>query len=232
MGMHYNREIINYLQSNNILASKLDHALIGVSHAVANQLNIIEAGAQRALYYSSCLTQDYQDVCQKQKKEDIRFVKGVNRILSHGDTIAEMLKIYFELIFRHRNNSQIDRIKKMLMAVNIHIAASNLTQHGFALAVTASVAAGMNLSIDMSILIGRRAGTAFAIPAMYGVVQKAADCANRLNYILPEYYAALYANELEMMYFLIDPLFDRSGALGNPRPSDNEISSIIAKMIR
>ncbi|WP_267371518.1 MULTISPECIES: hypothetical protein [unclassified Pantoea] len=230
--MHYSKEIISYLQLNNILASKLDHALIGVRYAVANQFDMIGAGAQRALYYTSCLTKEYQDVCQQQKNEDIRFIKSVNKILSHSDTIIEMLEIYFESIFRLRNNSRIDHIKKSLTAVNIHIAASNLTQHGFALAVTAFVAAGMKLSIDMSILMGNRAATAVAIPGMYGIVQKAADCANRLNYVLPEYYAALYANELEMMYFLIDPLFETSGALRSPHPSDDEISNIINNMIR
>lgn len=118
------------------------------------------------------------------------------------------------------------------MAINIHIAASHLTQNGFSSAVTAAVAIGMKVNLDMSALIGRRAGSALTITGIYGVIQKAADCANRLNYTLPAYYAALYEKELEMMYFLIDPLFVNSGALKNTSPSDNEISKIITTMIR
>jgi hypothetical protein len=44
--------------------------------------------------------------------------------------------------------------KKSLMAINIHIAASHLTQHGFSSAVTAAVAVGMKVNLDMSALIG------------------------------------------------------------------------------
>ncbi|MGK3140919.1 hypothetical protein [Pantoea sp. C2G6] len=230
--MPYNKEVITYLQSNNILAKKLDHAFSDVNDAVSNQIKNIGAGVRRAVCYTSCFTEAYQEVCQQQKKEDIRFIKGASKVLSHEDIIIEMLKIYFEAVFRNKNNNQIDRIKKSLIGMNIHIGASNLTQHGFVLAVTAAVAIGMKLSLDMSTLVGRKAGTAVAIAGMYGVVQKAADCANRLSYALPAYYAALYANDLEMMYFLLDPLFDRSGALREPYPSDSEIIKIITKMIQ
>ncbi|WP_370452824.1 hypothetical protein [Pantoea sp. Bo_2] len=119
-----------------------------------------------------------------------------------------------------------------LMAVNIHIAASHLTQQGFTLAVTAAVAVGMKASLNISALVGRSAGVVVAAAGVYGVVQKAADSANRLRQTLPAYYTVLYANELEMMYFLIDSLFDNSGALRNATPSVDEITKIITNMIR
>lgn len=65
--MYYNNEVISYLQANKILALKLDHALTGVGNAVSNQIETIGAGATRALYYTSCFTDEYQDVCQAQK---------------------------------------------------------------------------------------------------------------------------------------------------------------------
>lgn len=65
--MYYSNEVISYLQANKILALKLDHALTGVGKAVSNQIETIGAGATRALYYTSCFTDEYQDVCQKQK---------------------------------------------------------------------------------------------------------------------------------------------------------------------
>lgn len=67
--MYYNNEVTSYLQSNNILALKLDHALTGVRTMVSNQIEIIGAGAQRAIYYTSCFTDNYQDVCRKQKQK-------------------------------------------------------------------------------------------------------------------------------------------------------------------
>lgn len=230
--MYYSNEVISYLQSNKILALKLDHALTGVGKAVSNQIETIGAGAKRALYYTSCFTDEYQDVCQQQKTEDIRFSKGVAHLLQHGGVVYDMLKIYFEEIFKFKTSDQIEHIQKMLMAVNIHIAASYLTSHGFALAVAASVAVGMNLSLEISSLAGGWASRGIASVGIYGIVQKAADCAHRLRFTYPAYYAALYAQELEMMYFLIEPLFVRAGALKAQWASDGGIADIITRMIR
>lgn len=230
--MYYSNEVISYFQANKILALKLDHALTGVGKAVSNQIETIGAGATRALYYTSCFTDEYQDVCQKQKSEDIRFTKGVYHIIRHGDVVYDMLKIYFEEVFRYKTSDQLEHIKQLLMAVNIHIAASSLTKAGFALATASLVAAGMNLSLELSALIGRRMGQVVGAIGLYSVVQKAADSARRLHITYPAYYSALYAQELEMMYFLIEPLFERAGAFKAQWVLDGEIADIITRMIR
>jgi len=229
--MYGNNEVISYLQANNILALKLDHAVSAVGHQVAKQVEMIGLGAKRAIYYTSCFTDEYQDICQKNKMEDIRFKNGVIHLIQHGDVLYEMLHIYFEEIFKSKTSDQIEHIKKMLMAVNVHIAASSLTSAGFALAVTSAIAIGMNLSLEMSALIGGRFGGALAGGGVYGVVQKAADRAHRLQYVYPVYYSALYAKELEMMYFLVEPLFERAGAF-KQSTSDESIADIIKRMIR
>ncbi|WP_341517281.1 hypothetical protein [Citrobacter gillenii] len=230
--MYYSNEVISYLQANKILALKLDHALTGVGKAVSNQIETIGAGATRALYYTSCFTDEYQDVCQKQKTEDIRFKNGVIYLLRHGNVAYDMLKIYFEEIFKYKTPDQLERIKQMLMAVNIHIAASSLTNAGFALATASFVAAGMNLSLELSALAGRRAGGVVGAIGIYGVVQKAADSAHRLHVQYPAYYSALYMQQLEMMYFLIEPLFQRAESFKAQWASDDGIADIITRMIR
>ncbi|MDU3717929.1 MAG: hypothetical protein E7G14_21580, partial [Klebsiella michiganensis] len=140
--------------------------------------------------------------------------------------------IYFEEVFRYKTSDQLEHIKQLLMAVNIHIAASSLTNTGFALATASFVAAGMNLSLELSALAGRRAGGVVGVIGLYGVVQKAADSARRLHITCPAYYSALYAQELEMMYFLIEPLFERAEAFNAQWVSDGEIADIITRMIR
>lgn len=229
--MYYRNEVLRYLQSNQILALKLDHAVTGVGKAVAKQIETIGAGAKRALFYASCFTDEYQDVCQQQKMEDLRFRDGVIRLIQHGDVIFDMLKIYFEEIFKYKTHDQIERIKQRLMAANIHIAASYLTGSGFALATAASVSVGLNLSLRISTLAGGTANTALTVAGIYGIVQKAAESANRLRFTLPAYYSALYAHELEMMYFLIEPLFEHAGALDAQQVSDSDIVDIITRMI-
>jgi len=230
--MHYKESIISYLQNNNILAIKLDHAINGVAKAVSSQIETIEAGAKRALYYTSCFTDEYQDVCQQQKSEDLRFVSGVYQILQNVDVIYEMLKIYFEEVFKYKTSDQLEHIKKLLMAVNVHIAASSLTQAGFALATATAVATGLNMSLNMTSLIGHNTGRVITIFSLYAVVQKAADSSRRLHYKYPKYHDLLYAHELEMMYFLIEPLFEQTGAIRAQLASDAQIADIITRMIR
>ncbi|AFJ47336.1 hypothetical protein [Shimwellia blattae] len=230
--MNYSNEVISYLQTNNILARKLDHALAGVREAVSRQVSITGAGATRMLYYISCFTEEYQDVCQQQKTEDIRFTKGVYYILRNQDVVHEMLNIYFKEIFLYKTSDQIEYIKKNLMAVNIHIAASSLTNTGFALATAAAVAIGMNLRLEMSASVSSWVSRGIASIGLYGVVQKAAESAHRLRLLSPTYYAALYAQELEMMYFLIEPLFERAGAFKAQWTSDSDIAEIITRMVQ
>jgi hypothetical protein len=230
--MYNNNEVISYLQDNRILALKLDRAATAVGRQVTDQVETLGKGAARLLYYTSCFTDEYNDVCQQQKTEDMRFRNGVIRTIQHGDIVYEMLRIYFEEIFKYKTNDQLEHIKTALMAVNVHIAASSLTGAGYALAVATSVRIGLNLSIQFSALTGRVGGTAVGIVATYGLVQKAADSARRLHVQYPVYYFALYMQQLEMMYFLIEPMFERAGAFEAQWSSDSDITNIITRMIR
>jgi len=90
----------------------------------------------------------------------------------------------------------------------------------------------MNLSLELSALAGRRAGGVVGAIGIYGVVQKAADSAHRLHVQYPAYYSALYMQQLEMMYFLIEPLFQRAEAFKAQWASDDSIADIITRMIR
>ncbi|MGC1001203.1 hypothetical protein H0Z11_10655 [Pantoea agglomerans] len=228
--MQYSNQVIGFLQENDILAKQLDHALLDVKDAVSNQINTIGAGARRALYYTSCFTDEYNDVCQKQKTEDIRFAKGIYHILRHEDIVYEMLSIYFKEAFRNKTHEQLEHIKRLLMEVNIHIAASSLTNYGFVLATAAAVSFGLNINLDMAALTGRISGGVIVLSGFYGVAQNAADSAHRLNIQCPTYYGALYAQELEMMYFLIEPLFKRAEAFQQSTSEEN-IANIITRMI-
>lgn len=230
--MENNNQIITYLQNNKILALKLDHAVSGVGQQVAEQIKTISAGATRLLYYTSCFTDEYNDVCQRQKTEDLRFRDNVYQLLRHGDVILDMLKIYFSELLRYKTSQQLEYIKQWLMAANIHIAASSLTNAGFVTAAASVIRMSFNPS---TVLSSRTAswmsGGVFAA-GFYGIIQKAADSARRLHMQYPAYYSALYAHNQEMMYFLVEPVFQRAGALNGQRASDSDIVNIITRLIR
>lgn len=139
---------------------------MGVRDAVANQIGTIEAGVKRALYYTSCFTDEYQDVCKRQRTEDLRFLYGVTYLLQQRDVVYEILKVYFEEIFKHRTSEQLERIKHMLMAANVHKAASSLSRVGFTLATATSVAMGLGLRHELSVFTGRVAGTTTVVASL------------------------------------------------------------------
>ncbi|MEI9482907.1 hypothetical protein V5093_14750 [Enterobacter cancerogenus] len=230
--MYRNNQIISYLQANKILALKLYHAVTAVGQHVKNQVDTIGSGATRLLYYTSCFTDEYNDVCQRQKIEDIRFRDAVYKLVSEVDVVYEMLRIYFEEIFKYKTSEQLEYIKQRLMAVNIHIAAVTLTGAGFTLAVAAYVRLGLNISLELSTLAGTWASRGIALIGIYGVVQKTADSAYRLHVECPSWYSALYAQGLEMLYFLIEPVFRKAGATHAQWASDGDIADIISRMIQ
>ncbi|WP_239954808.1 hypothetical protein [Pantoea sp. Z09] len=230
--MYDKNGLIDYLQANNILALKLDHAVTGVAGKVSKQIETVGKGVTRLVYYTSCFTDEYNDVCQQQKREDIRFRDAAYKIANHIDVVYEMLKLYFEEILRYKTSNQLEYIKQSLMAVNVHIAASSLTSAGFYLAVASAVRIGLNLSLALSALAGRWGVRGMATIGIYGVVQQAAESAHRLQIQFPAYYAALYAQELEMLYFLIEPVFKKAGAIEAQWASEHDISGIISRMIQ
>ncbi|KJV28777.1 hypothetical protein [Pantoea sp. SM3] len=229
--MQYRTEVISYLQSNKILSLKLDHAVSEVSEQVVKQIKTLGAGSQRILFYASCFTEEYLDVCQQQKSEDIRFLLGITKLIENNNIIFDMLKLYFDEVFRFKNYEQLENINKYLMALNVRISVSTLTGAGLALSVATVVALSINMRLEMSALAGRRVGAIAGLVSIYGIVQKAADCAHYLQLRFPNYYAALYTRELEMMYFLIEPIFVRSGAYRGENVSEYELARIINRMI-
>ena len=100
------------------------------------------------------------------------------------------------------------------------------------MATAVLVSVGINLKYELSALVGKSAGAVVGAVTVYGIVQRAADSAQRLRYTYPAYYTALYAKGLEMMYFLIEPLFERTSASRAQWASDDEIVNIISRMIR
>lgn len=230
--MYDSKEIISYLQANKILALKLDNAVAGVRQQTSDLFETIGAGATRALYYTSCFTEEYNDVCQQQKAEDLRFRDVAFRLLGNRDLAYDILKIYFDVLLSFKTSQELERIRRLLMRVNVHIASSYLNRAGFTLAIASSARLGLNLSKEFSALVGRWASSGKIGFGFYGIVQKAADSANRLRIQYPAFYSALYAKKLEMIYFLIEPRLQRAGALNAKWASDSEIASIIARLVR
>ncbi|WP_205956569.1 hypothetical protein [Pantoea stewartii] len=155
---------------------------------------------------------------------------GINNSTGYSATQQPYVTMNKSFSFKNKINSQLQYIKTSLMAVNVHVAASYLTNTGFALATASAAATGINLNLQMSALTGRHAGVVAGFPGVYGVVQKSANSANRLQFINTAYYSDLYKNEPGMMYFLIESLFERIGHIKTQILTDDEVVDIISSM--
>ena len=77
-------------------AIALDKAVNGVGANGVGTLEDVKAGVERALWYSSCLFDKYNDVCSELKGEDRRFLKAIFEIYKRRDIVAAMIRIYIE----------------------------------------------------------------------------------------------------------------------------------------
>ena len=229
--MIYNHKIISALQANKILAQKLDEALRGVNQALSNQIDLIGVGATRALYYTSCFTEEYQDVCKKLGNEDARFTIAVYKVLRNYDVIFKIFEIYYEVVFRAKPEREMRNIQKHMMKLSSHISTSSLTSSAFSFASVAVLRLGTSMSVERSLVTGSRGGLVPAVSSAYGIIQKAADSADRLKWKFPVFYTALYLEEIEMLFFLVEERFNLAGALNMQSLKEYEIAEIFNRLI-
>lgn len=230
--MYHSEGIISQLQGQKILALKLDRAVRAVGEEVKGHLSNIGAGAQRLLYYTSCFTDEYYDVCTRQRLEDVRFQKGVFHLISRRRIVYDIINTYVEDLIKNYSPDKLTAIQRALMRANVYISTSSLTSYSFSAAVATTVCLYVTVPPTGLKAITGLTGAAVSGLGVYGVVQKAADSAHRLQVINPAFYQALYLRELEMMYFLVEPVFVSAGVLTQQwGDSPNGVVEKILKLI-
>ncbi|ATA25811.1 hypothetical protein BIY26_14870 [Brenneria goodwinii] len=230
--MYHSDLIIRDMQAGKLMALQLEKALSGVKVQVLEQADKIGDGATRLLYYLSCYTDNYQDICAKLKVEDIRFFDGLQQLIKDRNIILEMFKVYIELLFENKTPQQLEYIKRLLMKANVYISTSTLTNQAFALGITMAICLGFNVSMHIRSRVGSVSGAAAGGLGIYGIIQDAADSAQRLQMMSSVYYQALYLRNLEMMYFLIEPIFIKSSAFKTNILSDDDVAKTIINMVK
>lgn len=64
------------MEADKELAIRLEQAFKGVKDEILEKGQQLTDAFTHATWYTSCLTENYQDVCSKLSNEDVRFVKG------------------------------------------------------------------------------------------------------------------------------------------------------------
>lgn len=147
--MYHSDLIINGIDANMLMLLQLEKALSGVKDQALEQANKIGDGATRLLYYTSCFTDNYQDVCAKLKEEDLRFLDGIAQLVKNRDIIYRMILIYFEEIFRFKTRSQLEAIQSSLLKAGVVISASSLNNQAFVIGITTTVCLGISFNASI-----------------------------------------------------------------------------------
>ncbi|HGE6958391.1 TPA: hypothetical protein ACGB90_002984 [Enterobacter kobei] len=233
--MYYSETIIKKIGTDKELAVRLDKALAGVKEGVVDYLNGLEDGLTRLLYYTSCLTENYQDVCNKLSSEDKRFLFSLYELIKHRDVIFRMIKVYIETLLKNKSEVEKKTILEKLTPFTTNYSIKYISRNGLIYAVAAYICYGnnMNLAVQNALMkkTGSRVGVVIGGINLYGLVQHAAESADNLKNFCPLFYNALYAEGLEMMYFLIEPIIMKSGYLNINSASDEEITRALKRMM-
>ena len=109
--MYYSDLIIREMQAEKLMALQLDKAIKGVGEQVVQTAARIKDGATRAIYYTSCFTDNYQDVCAKLKSEDVRFGEGLYQLFRDRRIVYDLIEAYFKGVLQHKTQQQLEFIK-------------------------------------------------------------------------------------------------------------------------
>lgn len=224
--MYHSDLILKGIKADELMASQLEKALIGVKDQALLQASKIGDGATRLVYYTSCFTDNYQDVCAKLKEEDLRFLDGIAEVVKRRDIIYRLVHIYFEEIFRFKTREQLSAINSGLLKAGVIISSNTLNNQAFVIGITTAVCLGIGFNSSIVAWTGKTAALTVTGLGLYGIVQQAADSAERLRLQAPMYYHALHMQRLEMMYFLVEPTFMKAQAF------DSDITNAIINMVK
>jgi len=234
--MYYSKEIIERIGSDKDLALRLDRAVAGVKDGAIEYLNNLGDATTRLLYYTSCFTDNYQDVCKRLSIEDKRFVDGIYQLVTHRDIIFRMIRLYIETLLNGKSEDRKINILEKAIHITTPYSIKQISKIGLLYAVAKYICIGnkMNSAVHNAFInkIAGKGAIALFVLNTYSLVQHAADSANRLKNNRPLFYHALYMEHLEMMYFLIEPVITKSGYFNIGSASDDDITEALIKMMK
>ena len=156
----------------------------------------------------------------------MRFLDGIAEVVKRRDIIYRLVHIYFEEIFRFKTREQLSAINSGLLKAGVIISSNTLNNQTFIIGITTAVCLGIGFNSSIVAWTGKTAALTVTGLGLYGIVQQAADSAERLRLQAPMYYQALHMQRLEMMYFLVEPTFMKAQAF------ESDITNAIINMVK
>lgn len=216
-------------QSHRQMAIYADRGVRGVISNVKGVLSDVYSGMERASWYTSCLTNEYADVCEALKSEETRMALSIYSVYRYREVIVFMIGLYIAKVLADVNGEKKDRtqceqengvvIKNENGSVRdvVRTATDLMASRAVGRSVRGGLTYALSQAIARSEVLSRvateRLSTVMPVfffgLQVYGIEQKAALAARRLKVKDPRYYWILYKLELEMLYLFIEPVMSK-----------------------
>lgn len=191
------------MQANKKLAIALTNSLNDIHADHISTIEKVKLGGQRLINYGSCLVPNeyYRSSCRDTWREDKRLV------LSLGE-IYRRVEIYFRKTLtrlgNEKSNNLVSHIQKLLGKAAEH-ASAKASKLALSFTIANLVLGSADFKKNHIKLVNSFSTWFVNATTLYAKAQVAASAANRLKFQDSSYYQALCKENLEMLYFLIEP---------------------------
>lgn len=209
---------------------KLHKEMSGIVKGVATN---ISSGFERLTWKTSCWTEKYQDVCEEIKYEDSRALKSLKQLSSRRDAIGDMILIYCDDVISHAedNKSEYLSISVMLTSgLSGMLATSKVTKQALSYMIAREILSSKKTASIIRYRMQKNFNFVINMLNGYGKVHQMAMAARRLKLINQKYYLLLVKNDLEMLYYFIEPVVKEID--GEIKMADKLDADMILKIVR
>jgi hypothetical protein len=143
-----------------------------------------------------------------------------------------MIEMYIEYILDNFNESARKSIATQITGLLAKSRVVFVTKSSMSYLIAKSISDSINFTTKIRTAIGNTSNTILTLLDFYSYVQKAAFSARRLKIFNPSFYKVLHVNQLEMLYFIIEPILQKNIGHLNTMLSESDAIIIIRDIIK
>ncbi len=226
------------MQTNKQLAIALTNSLNDIHADHISTIEKVKLGGQRLINYGSCLVPNeyYRSSCRDTWRVDRRLVFSLGEIYKRNDIVLDKVEIYFHKTLTRLGDEKSNNLESHIQKLSGK-AADHASAKASKLALSFTIANLVLGSADFKknhIKLVNSFSTWFVnATTLYAKAQTAASAANRLKFQDSSFYQALCKENIEMLYFLIEPQMSEIIYQVNSGDNNEEkISDALYKILR
>lgn len=198
------------VQSDRQLAIVLTKALREIHASNLNTIENFKLGTQRIINYGSCLIPDeyYQNGCRELMHEDHRLALALAEIYHRNDVALDMVEIYFRKTLKRlgqQKSTNLAAFFKKQIGDKAYEYAEKSSKLALSQTISKLVVSSGNFQASHIRMVSSLSSMYVNGSIIYAKAQIAASAASKLKFQDAAYYQAPHKENLEMLYFLIEP---------------------------